>query len=80
MPNLRVDFITNKFDDAAPILSVGATVSSGYALTSPNMNITGILTATSFVGNGSQLTNLSNISAAKARALKSILIFDEYRL
>jgi hypothetical protein len=43
----------------APILSNGLTVASGYALTcSGGINIVGVVTATSFSGDGSAITNL----------------------
>ena len=45
--------------NAAPIFPYGLTVSSGYALTcSGGVNITGVVTATIFTGDGSALTNL----------------------
>jgi len=42
-------------------------------LTAKNANITGVITATSFVGNGSGLTNVPVVSQSKSIALKMIL-------
>jgi len=49
MSFLRVDSITNRNSDGPPLFLEGITVSSGYALTcSGGVNITGVVTATSF--------------------------------
>jgi len=51
MSFLRVDSITNRNSDGPPLFLEGITVSSGYALTcSGGVNITGVVTATSFSG------------------------------
>ena len=56
---LNVNSIQPFTDDTAVSLTYGAVVSSGYALTcSGGINVGGSLTATSFAGNGSALTNL----------------------
>ena len=51
MSKLQVDTIVNKNDDGAPALTKGAVV-------------TGIVTATSFNGNGSNLTGITGKAAA----------------
>ena len=60
---LRVTNIEPISAGIAVILTYGATISSGYALTCGSMNVSGALTATSFSGNGSQLSNLPSSTA-----------------
>lgn len=89
MPRLRVNSIVNRNDDGAIELTKGATSPAGSVidvqsntnitgiatigfLTSTNMNV-GIVTANSFVGDGSQITALQTVTASKAIALKIIL-------
>ena len=80
MTHIRVDTIVNKDSNGAPILGLGASISPGYALTcAGGMSISGILTATSFSGDGSGLNNLPTVTPSKAIALKNILVFDEYK-
>lgn len=72
MPQLKVNFITNKSDNGAPEISFGATVPSGKSISGAGgMNIVGVLTATSFSGDGTGLAQFS--SAPKAFAVKLIL-------
>ena len=89
MARLRVNTIVDRNDSGAPSLTYGATIPSGSTLTvSGNYNISGVatvgfltasnvtagvITATSFVGDGSGLTNTSSLSISKAIALKYIL-------
>ena len=89
MPRLRVNSIVNRSDDGAIEFTKGATFPAGTSLNvESNANIlgiatvgvitathmtAGIVTATSFVGNGSQLTSIPTTSAGKAIALKFIL-------
>jgi len=49
-------------------------------LTAKNANVTGVITATSFVGSGSGLTNVPVVSASKSIALKIILDPLPYRV
>jgi len=80
MSQLRVDNITNSTQDGRPILSVGASISAGYALTANYLSINGQVFATSFRGNGSNLTNLPTIATSKVIGLKRLGIwFDDYR-
>jgi hypothetical protein len=48
-------------------------VSTVGILSATNAVVSGIVTATSFIGNGSQLTNISTVSISKSIALKYIL-------
>ena len=69
MPSeIRVDTIESNNPPNNPTnFPHGIVVSSGYALTcSGNVNITGIVTATSFSGDGSNLINLPLITIQKA--------------
>ena len=80
MSILRVDSIVNKTADGRPILSVGASISVGYALTAVNISIPGNLFATRFSGNGAGLTNLKTASSNKVLAVKMLGVwFDDYR-
>ena len=54
-------------------VSFGATVPSGKSLTvNGNVNASGVVTATNFVGNGSGLTNLTVATQSKAIAFTII--------
>lgn len=80
MPEIKVDRLVNRNDDGAPELSKGAVIPSGQIINGAGgISVTGIITASSFSGSGSGLTNLSVASPSKAIALKRILGFDEYR-
>jgi hypothetical protein len=50
-----------------------AGVSTVGILSATNAVVSGIMTATSFIGNGSQLTNIPTVSISKSIALKYIL-------
>ena len=72
MAQLKVNVITNKSDNGSPELSQGATIPSGKTISgSGDMNVVGIVTATSFVGDGSVLGQFA--SASKAYGIKLIL-------
>jgi hypothetical protein len=80
MPQINVNTIVNKTDTGAPTFTRGFTVGSGYGITAfGGVTIDGTLTATSFVGDGSQITNLPVSAAGKLLALKRILVYDDYR-
>jgi len=81
MPSqIQVDSIQASDPSGPVIISYGATMpSSGIITGAGGINVTGIVTASSFSGSGSGLTNLSIATQGKAIALKRILGFDEYR-
>lgn len=57
-------------EDSAASLTFGGVVSSGYALTcAGGVNVSGVVTATSFVGNGSSLTSLPLAESSTVVAL-----------
>ena len=89
MARLRVDSIRNRNDDGPPSLIKGASIPSGEVLsvvgnisvsgvttvgflTAQNATV-GVLTATSFIGDGSGLTSLQVVGPAKAYALRNFL-------
>ena len=72
MAQLKVNVIANRSDNGSPELTQGATIPSGKTISgSGDMNVVGIVTATSFVGDGSVLGQFA--SASKAYGIKLIL-------
>jgi hypothetical protein len=61
MSKVRADNISNRANDGAPALTFGAEVPVGYGITGAGgINITGVVTATSFSGDGSGLTGVAS--------------------
>lgn len=80
MPQIKVDRVVNKNDTGAPELARGATIPSGQIISgSGSINVTGIVTATTFVGSGLGISGISVTTQGKAIGMKKILGFDEYR-
>ena len=80
MSKIKVNSIVNKTDDGSPELTRGATVPSGQQFSvNGGVNIVGVVTASSFVGDGSALTNIDVAAQGKVIAYKRILGYDEYR-
>lgn len=72
MAELKVNLIVNKTDSGPPELSYGAIIPSGQVISSSGgMNVVGVVTATSFVGDGTQL--LRYTSPSKAYAIKLVM-------
>ena len=75
MSLIKVNNITNTDDNAAVSLDSGASIPSGASLTVlGNTSITGIITATSFTGDGSALTGIGGESATKSKLFAFALI------
>tara|TARA_R100000005_G_C4991203_1_gene198589 strand:+ start:562 stop:810 length:249 start_codon:yes stop_codon:yes gene_type:complete len=73
MAKIKVNSIVNFNDDGAPELTQGATIPSGYTLdVNGDVNATGIVTATNFIGNGSNLTGLPIATVQKKMAYNLI--------
>lgn len=81
MAKIKVNSIVNFQDDGAPELTRGATIPAGQTLdVTGDVNVTGVVTATNFVGNGSGLTQLNIATDSKVFALKKIFAYDgEYK-
>lgn len=68
MSSLRVNTITNTAGTGPVEFTKGVSVPSGKAIVTPNINLTGIITATSFVGSGSRLTFPNSVATSKVIA------------
>jgi hypothetical protein len=69
---IQVDSILTE-QNTALTLPQGATIPSGKTISgSGNMNVVGVLTATTFSGDGSALTGLSVVTQSKAVAISLI--------
>lgn len=71
MSYLRVNSITNSTLTSGPTFSKGLAIGAGSTLNA-NLNVTGIVTATAFVGNGANITGISGLSVAQAIAFNTI--------
>lgn len=96
MSRIKVNSITNKTEDGQVEFTRGIEIPVGKTFSvEGNFGVTGILTATSYIGNdinvsgavnaasfsgdGSSLTGLIPLTGNKILAFKKILGFDEYR-
>ena len=80
MAQIKVDRIVDRSDSSGPEFTKGATIPAGQLINgSGGVNVSGIITASSFAGNGTGLTNLSIATQGKAIAYKRSLSYDEYR-
>lgn len=66
---IKVDSIEGSDGVNPVIVAFGASIPSGASLTASNASFSGIVTATSFSGDGSQLTNVDIIGKQKAIAI-----------
>lgn len=71
---LRVNSIVNANDDGGPTLERGLKIETGIFKVEGGVNVSGTLTATSFVGDGSALTGITTISKGKIFGMK--LVFE----
>jgi len=70
---IQVNKITGRNGDDPVIIAYGASVTSGQVFSvQGDLNVSGIITATNFVGNGSNLTDLSIATQSRAIALNII--------
>jgi len=65
MSYLRVNSITNSTLTAGPSFTKGLAIGAGTTLNA-NLNVVGVVTATTFSGNGANITGLSGLTVAKA--------------
>lgn len=73
MSKIQVDTLLSR-DESAPIFVDGASVASGKPVTSPyGLNIVGVVTSTSLVGNGSALTGRLTNGRSLALTISQIL-------
>ena len=80
MPKLKVNFISNKNESGAVELTYGASIPSGQTISgSGGIVAVGVVTASTYYGDGSGLTGLTVGTASKTIAFKKIMGFDEYR-
>lgn len=82
MSKIKVNTITDKLGTGPVELTYGATIPSGQEFTVlGNTSFSGIVTATSFVGDGSNLTNLGGDPATTGKlfAIRTILDPTVYR-
>ena len=74
MSRLRTQEITNYSGDGAVEFTKGATLESGYDVRGTvTINTAGVCTATSFVGDGSALTNVGGASAVSSGKMISLI-------
>ena len=80
MAKIKVNSIVNRNDDGPPEFAKGVEIPAGQSISGPgDINVTGIVTASQFSGNGSGLTGLTVSTAPLAIVFKRILGYDEYR-
>ncbi len=74
MSKLKVNYIVNYNENGGPELTRGATVPSGSTFTvNAGVNISGVVTATSFSGSGANLTNIPVATQGKSFAYKLLI-------
>ena len=79
MSKLKVDVISNVTQNAGPSFIKGATIPMGKTLSVlGNINISGVVTASSFFGDGSNLTNLGGSPTSKQKSIAWSFIFGNY--
>lgn len=74
MSRIRVNNISNRTDDGPVTFTRGISIPSGSTLSSQGgMNVVGIISSTSFSGNGASLTGINIASVNRIFAVKYIL-------
>ncbi len=69
MSMVKVNTVTNLDGDGPPDFDAGVNLELDSSLTDVTINSSGTVYATSFSGDGSELTNVSGTSAGKAFAV-----------
>jgi len=72
MSKITINALSDNQGTGAITFPKGVALAADKTLTASNVNVTGVATATSFVGNGNALTNLPGVSLAKGIALSFI--------
>ena len=81
MSTLKVNRIVNATETAGPTLTFGGTVASGYQTTvADGVTVSGVATASSYSGDGSNMTGLPTMTEAKVIAYRWLTKYDEFRL
>lgn len=79
MSKLKVDTLSNVNQDAGPSLLKGATIPAGKTLNVlGNINVSGIVTASSFSGDGSNLSNIGGDPTSKGQSTAWAMLFGNY--
>lgn len=79
MSVIKVDSLVSSSDTGPVILEKGGSIPSGQSMTvNGSINVTGIITATSFTGDGSNLTNLGGSPTTTATAFAWSMLFGGY--
>jgi len=74
MSKLKVNRIVNYNEDGPPELTQGATVAVGSVFTvNAGVNVSGVVTATSFSGSGANLTNIPVATQGKSFVYKLLI-------
>ncbi len=74
MSSLRVNTITNTAGTGPVEFTKGASIPVNQVITTPNINLTGIVTATSFDGDGSRITGFIANEVTNSKAIAFSLI------
>jgi hypothetical protein len=74
MSSLRVNTITNTTGTGPVEFTKGVSVPSDQVIITPNVNLTGIVTASSFIGNGSEITGFIENEVTISKSIAFSLI------
>jgi hypothetical protein len=79
MSVIKVDTLVNSNNDGAVIFEKGAIIPSGQQLTvNGNINVSGIITATQFSGDGSNLTGIGGSATSISANIAWGMLFGNY--
>ena len=74
MSSLRVNTITNTAGTGPVEFTKGASIPVNQVITTPNINLTGIVTASSFSGDGSRITGFVENEITNSKSIAFSLI------